>query len=97
MVADFVASDVGRQFHPVSVVTSSSWFHTVQFGLLPSTSFLCLIDSKPKFKTPQLDPVELLLVDIERIEALGKNENCFDYAVGCILISLVLSIQNLRF
>ena len=43
------------------------WFHTVQFGLLPSTSFLCLVDSKLKFKTPQLDPVELLLVDIERI------------------------------
>ena len=46
MVADFVAWDVGRQFHPVLDITSR--FHTVQFALLPSTSFLCLVDSKPK-------------------------------------------------
>lgn len=40
VMADFVAWDVGHQFHPVSDITSR--FHTVQFGLLPSASFLCL-------------------------------------------------------
>ena len=71
VMADFVAWDVGRQFHPVSDITSR--FHIVQFALLPSTSFLCLVNSKPKFKTPQIDPVELLPVDIERFRSLNNG------------------------
>jgi len=71
VMADFVAWDVGRQFHPVSDITSR--FHTVQFALLPSISFLCLVNSKPKFKTPQIDPVDLLPVDIERFRSLNNG------------------------
>ena len=70
MALEIFRFNVGRQFHPVSDATSR--FHTVQFALLPSTSFLCLVDSKPKFKTPQLEPVELLPADFERFRSL-KN------------------------
>jgi len=69
MALEIFRYNVGRQFHPVSDATSR--FHTVQFALLPSTSFLCLVNSKP-MRSGQSQPVDLSPVDIERFRSL-KN------------------------
>ena len=63
MALEIFRYNVGHQFHPVSDATSR--FHTIQFALLLSTNFLCLINSKP-VRSCQLQPVDLLPVDIER-------------------------------
>ena len=72
MLIDMPEADVLEILDDTGTFNEQEWIGTVQFALLPSTSFLCLVDSKPKFKTPQLEPVELLPADFERFRSL-KN------------------------
>ena len=72
MLIDMPEADVLEILDDTGTFNEQEWIGTVQFALLPSTSFLCLVNSKPKFKTPQLEPVELLPADFERFRSL-KN------------------------
>ena len=67
----------GTQF---SMITeNTSWFQTKGYFLIPSTQFLCVVDSKIQFRSPVM--VEVVFEDLQRFLKLRKGEDALKTAL----------------